>query len=235
MGFQFTNNWPYSNTVFPSMTDHVDPVNQEYFDGLHQEIDTLESYLGIHPQGAEADVAARLLAEEARLTALESAGGSSPLSDIWIPAKSAQLGADPAVLGTQGPSSWTIGTLTYVHTGNTFAYFECVIPYGGDSANIDIDIYYSGGGSNFHIAWALKAASYAPGEDLGYPDAVFNPGVVLADSANWNLKVQTQNWQLANLKAGSYLNIEVGRKPGDVGDDYDASAYVIGVRVREHI
>lgn len=60
MSFQFVNNWPYSNTTFPTMIDHVDPVNNEYFAGLMEEIGRVEYYLGIHPQGSYKDVAERL-------------------------------------------------------------------------------------------------------------------------------------------------------------------------------
>lgn len=60
MSYQFSNNWPYSGTGFPSMDDHVDPVNNAYFAGLHDEIQTIEYFLGIHPQGAYKDVAERL-------------------------------------------------------------------------------------------------------------------------------------------------------------------------------
>lgn len=60
MGYQFSNNWPYLGTGFPSMDDHVDPVNNAYFSGLHEEIEKIEYYLGIHPQGSSKDVAERL-------------------------------------------------------------------------------------------------------------------------------------------------------------------------------
>jgi len=68
MGFQFTNNWPYSASIFPSMIDHTDPVNQAYFEGLHQEVDTIEDYLGLHPQGAYGTVRARLDAKDTQNT-----------------------------------------------------------------------------------------------------------------------------------------------------------------------
>lgn len=60
MGYQFSPGWPYTDTTFPSMDDHVDPVNNAYFAGLHNEVEKIEYYLGIHPQGAYKDVAERL-------------------------------------------------------------------------------------------------------------------------------------------------------------------------------
>ena len=60
MGFQFFNNWPYSDTYFPSMDDHIDPVNNEYFTGLHTEIERIEYYLGENPQGSFLDLTERL-------------------------------------------------------------------------------------------------------------------------------------------------------------------------------
>lgn len=60
MSFQFANNWPYSNTGFPTMIEHVDPVNNEYFAGLMTELGRIEYYLGIHPQGGFENVRARL-------------------------------------------------------------------------------------------------------------------------------------------------------------------------------
>lgn len=59
MGFQFANNWPYLSSVFPTMIDHVDPVNQEYFEGLMSELGNIEYYLGLHPQGDYKDIAGR--------------------------------------------------------------------------------------------------------------------------------------------------------------------------------
>lgn len=60
MSYQFSNDWPYTATTFPSMDDHVDPVNNAYFSGLHEEIERIEYYFGIHPQGSYKDVAERL-------------------------------------------------------------------------------------------------------------------------------------------------------------------------------
>lgn len=61
MGFQFANNWPYSSTVFPSMVDHVDPVNNEFFTGLNTELERIEYYLGNNPQGSYKDLTERLV------------------------------------------------------------------------------------------------------------------------------------------------------------------------------
>lgn len=47
MGYQFYNLWPYDYTIFPTMEDHVDPVNNAYFTGLHQEIENIENVLGL--------------------------------------------------------------------------------------------------------------------------------------------------------------------------------------------
>lgn len=60
MGYQFSNNWPYSYSVFPTMEDHVDPVNEEYFSGLHTEIENIEDELGLNPSGDYDTVKARL-------------------------------------------------------------------------------------------------------------------------------------------------------------------------------
>jgi parallel beta-helix repeat protein len=60
MSFNFSNNWPYSSTLFPSMDDHIDPVNHDYFTELHTEIQRIEYYLGLQPQGAYYNIAARL-------------------------------------------------------------------------------------------------------------------------------------------------------------------------------
>ena len=60
MSFQFVNNWPYSDTVFPTMDEHTDPVNNAYFAGLMTELGRMEYYLGINPQGPCKDVAERL-------------------------------------------------------------------------------------------------------------------------------------------------------------------------------
>lgn len=60
MSFQFYNNWPYSASTFPTMDDHIDPVNNTYFSGLHKEISDIEFFLGLQPQGSFANVASRL-------------------------------------------------------------------------------------------------------------------------------------------------------------------------------
>lgn len=60
MGYQFTNNWPYSASVFPSMDDHIDPVNNEYFTGLHSAVADLQYFLGMNPEKGFADVAQKL-------------------------------------------------------------------------------------------------------------------------------------------------------------------------------
>jgi len=48
MGYLFYNNWPYSYSTFPSMDDGIDPVNHEYFSGLHIEIENIENVLGLN-------------------------------------------------------------------------------------------------------------------------------------------------------------------------------------------
>lgn len=60
MSYQFFNNWPYLATIFPTMIDHTDPINNVYFGGLHDEVKTVEDYLGLHPQGAYGTVVKRL-------------------------------------------------------------------------------------------------------------------------------------------------------------------------------
>jgi hypothetical protein len=60
MGYQFSNNWPYDWSVFPSMDEHTDPVNNEYFTGLHTEVENIEETLGKSPQGSYDTVADRL-------------------------------------------------------------------------------------------------------------------------------------------------------------------------------
>lgn len=60
MGYQFTNNWPYSYSVFPTMVEHVDPVNETYFFGLHTEIENIEQELGLDPSGTYDTVVKRL-------------------------------------------------------------------------------------------------------------------------------------------------------------------------------
>jgi len=68
MSYQFYNNWPYSASVFPTMVDHVDPVNQTYFSGLHQEVETIEGYIGLLPEGSHGTVRARLDAKDSQNT-----------------------------------------------------------------------------------------------------------------------------------------------------------------------
>ncbi len=71
MSYQYSNNWPYSQTTFPTMEDHVDPVNNAFFTGLNLEIVNIEFFLGYLPQGAYANVRARLDAFDAWLTDLQ--------------------------------------------------------------------------------------------------------------------------------------------------------------------
>lgn len=47
MGFEFSNNFPYTATEFPSMIEHVDPVNHTYFSGLMTELANIENTLGL--------------------------------------------------------------------------------------------------------------------------------------------------------------------------------------------
>lgn len=60
MGYQFSNDWPYSNSSFPSMDDHVDPVNNVYFSGLMQCLGDMQYFLGLNPEKGYADVAQKL-------------------------------------------------------------------------------------------------------------------------------------------------------------------------------
>lgn len=60
MGYQFYNNWPYYNSVFPTMEDHVDPINHVYFTGLMTELENIENELGLDPSGSYNTVKDRL-------------------------------------------------------------------------------------------------------------------------------------------------------------------------------
>ena len=62
MGYQFTNNWPYTYTLFPTMVDHVDPANHDYYAGLMTEIENIEDELGLNPSGDYASVKDAILA-----------------------------------------------------------------------------------------------------------------------------------------------------------------------------
>lgn len=64
MGYQFTNNWPYTYTLFPTMVDHTDPVNETYFDGLHTEIENIEDELGLNPSGDQNTVDERITTQK---------------------------------------------------------------------------------------------------------------------------------------------------------------------------
>lgn len=235
MGYQFTNNWPYSTTVFPSMTDHVDPVNQEYFDGLHQELDTMESYLGIHPQGAAASVAARLLAEEARITALENQGGVALISDVWLPPKDGLPASDPATLKTTGPGMYTLSVWEHAASGDTGEFYQFLIPSGGNSKDFDIDIYYTGAGSGTTDYWELLACTYPLGGSMGsYTDTLTGLGAGVP-SANWCLKKETFRWTADSLVTGAFVTLRVYRKAENVKDTNSNVNYVLGVRVHEHV
>jgi len=83
MGFNWSNNFPYSATIAPSMDDHVDPVNHTYFAGLHDEIITIENVLGLEPAGSYGTVRARLDNLRSHI--------DDGLDDIWD-----HLGPDPA-------------------------------------------------------------------------------------------------------------------------------------------
>ena len=60
MSYQFVNNWPSSNTVYPTMEDHIDPVNHDYFSGLHTELVNIELALGLNPADGFADIKHKL-------------------------------------------------------------------------------------------------------------------------------------------------------------------------------
>jgi len=60
MSNRFENNYPAGFSFFPEMYNHIDPVDQLYFSGLHQEIDTVERTLGLNPQGAYSTVDERI-------------------------------------------------------------------------------------------------------------------------------------------------------------------------------
>jgi len=60
MGFEFSNNWPYSASYFPTMEDHVDPVNHTYFTDLHKALQDIQYFLGLQPEIGFHDVAQKL-------------------------------------------------------------------------------------------------------------------------------------------------------------------------------
>jgi len=67
MSYQFYNLWPYDYTTFPTMVDHLVPVNNEYFTGLHLEILAIEDELGLSPSADHDTVKDRLDYIEANL------------------------------------------------------------------------------------------------------------------------------------------------------------------------
>ena len=117
MSFQFANNWPYSASAFPTMLDHVDPVNNTYFAGLMTELSNIEYHLGLNPAEGFGDVKDKL----------ENHGHTG--------------GTDGKLLVIPAPGEWEdvdfVGTPSYLEieagvTGGStsgFAYFD--ILYGG--------------------------------------------------------------------------------------------------------
>jgi len=70
MSYIFYNNWPYDYTVFPTMKDHIDPVNNAYFTGLHSEIANIETELGLNPSGSYPTVKDQLDAHESAINSI---------------------------------------------------------------------------------------------------------------------------------------------------------------------
>ena len=102
MGYQFSNNWPYNYTVFPTMVDHTDPVNNTYFSGLHTEIENIEDELGLDPAGDYSTV-------KNRLDALGIAG-KFKIKQIEVKHLATDVGTTSATYATPGNQSITITT-----------------------------------------------------------------------------------------------------------------------------
>lgn len=150
MSYQFYNNWPYNYSVFPSMIDHIDPVNNIYFTGLHTEIENIEDELGLNPSDTFDTVRNRL----AYIQPLAESGDSG-VTDIennikdqvkWI---SISYAAFQAAQSEAASIDVAFGYLKrYTGTGHIYCFAGINLPQGATVTKVSFGYYKTAAGDS---------------------------------------------------------------------------------------
>ena len=151
MSYLFYNTWPYSYTPLPTMIDNKDPVNHAYFSGLHKEVENIEYYLGLQPQGAFKDVAQRLnnlAGIDATPKGLISIFGGAAAPTGWLICDGAAISRT-----TYAALFTAIGTAYGTGDGSTtfnVPNLKGKVPAGYNSADSDFNALGKTGGAKTH-------------------------------------------------------------------------------------
>ena len=132
MSYLFYNNWPYDYTVFPTMEDHLDAVNNSYFTGLHTEIENIENCLGLDPEGPFDTV-------KARLDDIEN----KPFQPILLTPELAQFGNNEIPVKTQiNGSNTSYYKITFDKALEKFCCWVTPVTSKYTPVSLKITVYY---------------------------------------------------------------------------------------------
>jgi hypothetical protein len=251
MSYQFYNNWPYSYSVFPTMQDNVDPVNNEYFTGLHQEIINIENFLGLHPEGTWGDLGGRVTDIETELgtdpqgafdtVVLRLNDVDSSITDLIsreyfyhadlfsLPSASA-----PVLTNVEGSLAW-FKVLVHTYGSEIKSFLDIAIKHKLAGINKRITVYYYGtatGDVQFYHAFFKRSVG---GNFLtGYSTIATGTDILTFAGGDVNI-MKTISFVIASadFSDNDYLTIAIYRQGNSGADTMDGDWNVIGVLVSD--
>lgn len=225
MSFLFYNNWPYSYSVFPTMEDHIDAVNNTYFTGLHTEIENIENALGLSPEGAFDTVAQRL-------DSLPTAKMSSVLLPLNLAVAPSSAAAEITTLEYTNRILKIINFDKTTDEGTSFCF---PVPTRFTSSNIKITLFgmcsVTSGTAKMYCPIYIRKDNDDFSLDVS-PD--YNQSIDMVAKASGNyLIVNSVSFSAPLFVSGAVCHFQVRRNAALGGDDMDSDFTLIGVKIEE--
>lgn len=248
MSFNWYNNWPYTPSVMPTMIDHEDVINHEYFEGLHTEIknieDTIESI-----SGGWGTVVSKIIAGEniiidpesgigdVTISAEAGAPGEGAKPHMIFPAGAATLpNSNFAEISKIEGTNWTFFVAAFDKDTAESMYFFSRVAEGYSGGNLKVTIHARANATSGTAKMIVSIRGAASDE---VNDAITTPTVgtvsfdVTALGTAYDVVVGTGTLSENKPAAGDLLQVKVLRNAADGGDDLAVDLEVLTVSIEE--
>ena len=229
MSYLFYNNWPYSYTVFPTMEDHTDPADNDYFTGLHQEIENIENTLGLSPEGLFDTVVSRLNDIDARIPTTIFTSLYFMPHDFVLPT------LDPATLTIVLGDIFSFNTISFPTGVDKYAYINFLLPYSSNTADKKITFYWYSvglGDCNVHGYVWIGKANESTGDDIitqHAVDANFAGSFSTNENNDNEIQPRSFSFTLPATPGKDFVSILLKRHGTDEFDTNESPLCILGM------
>jgi len=240
MSFNWFNNWPYTPSVMPTMIDHTDVINNEYFSGLNTEIKAIEDCIDNQVKKiiAGTNVTISPTSGIGAVTINSSgggAGGSKP-AILLTPGAATLPNTAFAELSKIPGTNWTFWTALFDKDAIESIYFNKAIPEGYAGGNLKVTIYARANATS-NTAKMVVVMRFPVSDNVN--DAVTTPDTVTvsmdvtAIGTAYDVIIGSGTLSAGLPVAGAMAQIKVYRNATDGGDNLAVDLEVLQIKIEE--